>query len=208
MPAPSILWLALIFHFAVGSLPATKLLKRVTHCFSVLGSPVLLPRGTAMGYQNFSLNIRKRWWNLSAQDMPIHMVFAKGLLHLVSTSGTTFPASLVFVASLGEWTQGSIFDIYYLQFAEPGDQYLGRLMVGLAPNSPIFDVLPPGGTNNEHIQRAMELCCGPIIKKFDATHIVKGFLLLCLASMVYHASVFSRVLLLRTRSIRLALFPF
>jgi hypothetical protein len=46
---------------------------------------------------------------------------------------------LVFFARLGEWTQGSIFDIY-LQFAEPGDQYLGRLIVGLDPNSPNFDV--------------------------------------------------------------------
>jgi len=116
---------------------------------------------------------------------------------------------LVSVARRGEWTQGSIFDIY-LQFAEPGDQYLGRLIVGLDPNSPNFDVLPPhfkGGTDNEHIQRAMELCFGPIIKAFNATHSVKGFILLCLASMVYH-SVFSRVLLLRTRSLRLALFPF
>jgi hypothetical protein len=106
-----------------------------------------------------------------------------------SMSGTTFPASLVAVARRGEWTQGSIFDIYF-HFAEPGDQYLGRLIVGLDPNSPEFDVLPPhfkGGTDNEHIQRAMELCFGPIIKEFDATHSVKGFLLLCLASMVYHS---------------------
>ena len=96
---------------------------------------------------------------------------------------------MVSVARRGEWTQGSIFDIYF-QFAEPGDQYLGRLIVGLDPNSPNFDVLPPhfkGGTDNEHIQRAMELCFGPIIKAFNATHSVKGFILLCLASMVYHS---------------------
>ena len=114
--------------------------------------------------------------------------FRKGVA-TYSTSGTTFPASLVSVARRGEWTQGSIFDIY-LQFAEPGDQYLGRLIVGLDPNSPNFDVLPPhfkGGTDNEHIQRAMELCFGPIIKAFNATHSVKGFILLCLASMVYHS---------------------
>jgi hypothetical protein len=106
-----------------------------------------------------------------------------------STSGTTFPASLVAVSKRGEWTQGSVFDIYF-QFAETGDQYLGRLIVGLDPNSPDFDVLPPhfkGGTDNDYIQRAMELCFGPIIKEFNATHSVKGLLLLCLASMVYHS---------------------
>jgi hypothetical protein len=62
--------------------------------------------------------------------------------------------------------------------------------VGLDPNSTDFDVLPPHfkeGTENEHIQRAMELCFGPIIKELEATHSVKGFLLLCLASMVYHS---------------------
>ena len=46
------IWFALIFHLAVGSLSARELLERMTHCFSVLGSPVLLPSGTAMGYQN------------------------------------------------------------------------------------------------------------------------------------------------------------
>jgi hypothetical protein len=54
--------------------------------------------------------------------------FRKGVASY-STSVTTFPASLVSVARRGEWTQGSIFDIYF-QFAEPGEQYLGRLNCG------------------------------------------------------------------------------
>jgi hypothetical protein len=53
----------------------------------------------------------------------------------------------------------------------------------------------------------MELCFGPIIKEFDATHSVKGFLLLCLASMVYHFG-FLKSFVAKDRSIRLALFPF
>jgi hypothetical protein len=105
------------------------------------------------------------------------------------TSGTTLGAALVAVARRGEWTQGSVYDIYF-QFAEPGDQYLGRIIAGLDPNSPEFDVLPPhfkGGAQNENVKCAMELCFGPIIENHAKEHSVKGILLLCLASMVHHS---------------------
>ena len=91
-----------------------------------------------------------------------------------------------------------------------GDQYLGNLIVGLDLYSPDFDVLAPHfkwGTDNEHILQAIELCFGPIIKEFDATHIVKGFLLHALWVWSINLN-FSRVLLWRTQSIHSALFPF
>ena len=59
-----------------------------------------------------------------------------------ATSGTTVPPPLPSVARRGEWSQGTIYDIYFL-FAEPGDQYLGRCFAGLCPNSVNFSVLPP-----------------------------------------------------------------
>ena len=57
-------------------------------------------------------------------------------------SGTTLSASLAAIASWGEWMISMMFEVY-LSFAEPGDQYLGRLLAGLLPNSADFAVIPP-----------------------------------------------------------------
>ena len=46
-----------------------------------------------------------------------------------ASSSTTLPASLAAMANHGEWTIPMMFEIY-LGFAEPGDQYLGRLLAG------------------------------------------------------------------------------
>ena len=54
-----------------------------------------------------------------------------------TTSGTTCPPPMLSVANRGEWSQGSVVDVYFL-FAEPGNQYLGRCLVGLDPNSHDF----------------------------------------------------------------------
>jgi hypothetical protein len=58
-----------------------------------------------------------------------------------------------------------MFEIY-LDFAEPGDQYLGQLLAGLLPNSAAFAVLPPHfiiGMQNEHINEATNPCYRGII---------------------------------------------
>ena len=60
-----------------------------------------------------------------------------------------------------------MFDIY-LGFAEPGDQYLGRLLAGLDPNKSEFATLPPHfveGMENEYISEAMNLCFKGIMDK-------------------------------------------
>ena len=61
---------------------------------------------------------------------------------ICASSGTTLPASLAAIANRGEWTVSMMFKIY-LGFAEPGDQYLGRLLAGLNPNKATFAVIPP-----------------------------------------------------------------
>ena len=77
-----------------------------------------------------------------------------------ASSGTTLPASLAAIANRGEWTISMMFEVY-LGFAEPGDQYLGRLLAGLLQNSAEFAVIPPHftcGMENEFIAEAMKLC--------------------------------------------------
>ena len=84
---------------------------------------------------------------------------------IYATSGTTLPASLAAVANRGEWKVSIMFDIY-LGFAEPGDQYLGRILAGLNVNDDSFAVLPPHfvcGMENELIREAINLCFGTIL---------------------------------------------
>ena len=111
-----------------------------------------------------------------------------------ASSGTTLPASLAAIANRGEWTISMMFEIY-LGFAEPGDQYLGRLLAGLLPNSADFAVIPPHftcGMENEFVNEAMNLCFRGIIERDEGGNVsslrsnAKGILLRCLACMVYH----------------------
>ena len=86
----------------------------------------------------------------------------------------------------------------YLGFAEPGDQYLGRLLAGLLPNSAEFAVIPPHflcGMENKYLAEAMNLCFRGIIDNAgrNINGVVslrantKALLLRCLASMVHHS---------------------
>ena len=116
-----------------------------------------------------------------------------------STSGTTLPPPLPSIAQRGEWSQGLIFDIYLL-FAEPGDQYLGRILAGLSPNSVDFAVLPPHfpqGMTHPLIAEAMGICFGNIIELYANENGgggggLVGVLLLFLGSLVYHMDTFIR----------------
>ena len=68
-------------------------------------------------------------------------------------SVTTLPESLTAIANNGEWTIYMMFEVY-LGFADPGDQYLGRLLAGLLPNSEDFSVILLhfiSGTENEFV---------------------------------------------------------
>lgn len=100
-----------------------------------------------------------------------------------STSGTTMPPPLPSVAQQGEWSQGSVFDVYYL-FAEPGDQYLGRCLAGLDPNSIDFAVLPPYftvGLDNADVTKSMAICFGDLGERYHCT----GLLSILLPSIIH-----------------------
>ena len=133
-----------------------------------------------------------------------------------ASSGTTLPASLAAIANRGEWSIGMMFEIY-LGFAEPGDQYLGRLLAGLLPNSEEFAAIPPhfsAGMENEHIREAMHLCFNGIMAEREGVireegqtaqehheQVItslrantKSFLLRCLAAMVHHSDALKEVI--------------
>ena len=70
-----------------------------------------------------------------------------------TSSITTLPASLAAIVNCGEWKIPMMFEVY-LGFADPGDQYLGRLLAGLLPNSEDFSVILLNfisGTENEFV---------------------------------------------------------
>lgn len=93
------------------------------------------------------------------------------------------PPPLPSVAQQGEWSQRSVFDVYYL-FAEPGDQYLGWCLVGLDPNSIDFAVLPPYftvGLDDDDVTEAMSICFGDLGEHYNCS----GLLSLLLASMIH-----------------------
>ena len=107
-----------------------------------------------------------------------------------ATSGTTCPPPIPSVAGRGEWSMGKVFDVYWT-FAHAGDQYLGRILAGLDPNTPQFAAIPPHfieGIENEYINEAMNLCFGFIMdRNQDRLPNIIGILMRLLASMVHHS---------------------
>ena len=82
------------------------------------------------------------------------------------TAATLNPPPLPSIAHRGEWSQGKVQDIYF-NFAQPGDHYIGRMLAGLDPTNPSFQVLPPHftcGLENEYVKEGVELCYGRIMK--------------------------------------------
>ena len=111
------------------------------------------------------------------------------------TSGTTCPPPPSSVARRGEWSLGVVFDIYWL-FAEAGDYYCGRILAGLNPNTSSFEVLPPHfivGSENLHVNEALNMCF-PNISKLNGMPNIKGLLLRCLASVIYHSEALIQVI--------------
>ena len=114
-----------------------------------------------------------------------------------STAGSTAPPPLPSVAMRGEWSQGTVFNIYF-QFAATGDHYLGRLLSGLNPMKPEFSTLPPHfqvGMENKDVSEFVMLLFGPIIERYDDIHHVVGPFLLYAASLAYHSDRFAEIML-------------
>ena len=86
------------------------------------------------------------------------------------TSGNTCPPPPSSVAHRGEWSLGTVFDIYWL-FAEAGDYYCDCILAGLDPNTTTFEVLPPHftvGMENIHVKEAVNICF-PNISKLNGS---------------------------------------
>jgi hypothetical protein len=104
------------------------------------------------------------------------------------TAGTLNPPPLPSVAHRGEWSQGTVQDVYF-NFAQPGDHYIGRKLAGLDPTSTQFRVLPPHftcGLENPVVSQALDMCFGRILKAHSNLAYLPGFFLRLLASIVYH----------------------
>ena len=110
-----------------------------------------------------------------------------------AVSGTTLPPSLPSIARRGEWSQGSVLDVYW-HFASIGDHYLGRVLAGLQPNHVGFGTLPPhfsiqSPMENAIVLQAMEMMFGPIMVRYEGkANNPTPMLLRCLACIVYHSN--------------------
>jgi hypothetical protein len=108
-----------------------------------------------------------------------------------ATAGTTLPPSLPSVAHRGEWSMGSVFDVYW-KFLPIGDHYLGQILSGKDPNKASFASLPPHWNcpdplNHPDIKRAIYMAFGPILAVHGGTDCdPTGILTRCLACMIWH----------------------
>ena len=106
----------------------------------------------------------------------------KGSCYIFIT-GTTVPPSLISVVLRGEWSMGKVFDVY-LNFAECGDNYLGRILAGLDPNDISFGGLPPyfgKDMDDKIIENGMPCMFGNLLRSRPNC---VSILLLSLASMI------------------------
>ena len=99
---------------------------------------------------------------------------------------TTAPPPIDSIPNQGDWSMGKVLDVYW-QFAEIGDEYLGRCLRGLDPNLSTFSVLPPhwnvdNPTNDPDINDALQLMFGVILPQYLSSIAV---LLRVLASVTY-----------------------
>ena len=87
---------------------------------------------------------------------------------------------------------GVVFDIYW-NYGDAGDQYLGRVLTGLDPNSESFDVLPPyfPDPTDEDVVKALNICFPNLIIKRPEK--ISIFTLL-LATLINNSDFVSEVL--------------
>ena len=109
-----------------------------------------------------------------------------------AVSGTTAAPSIPSIARRGEWSIGSVLDVYW-HFGSVGDHYLGRVLCGLDPTHSSFATLPPHWTipdplGNEFIHAAMVIMYGDLMRAYDGKQEnPTGILVRSLACIVYHS---------------------
>ena len=109
-----------------------------------------------------------------------------------AVSGTTAAPSIPSIARRGEWSIGSVLDVYW-HFGSVGDHYLGRILCGLDPTHSSFATLPPhwiipDPLGNEFVHEAMVLMYGDIMQAYDGKpENPIGILVRSLACIVYHS---------------------
>lgn len=109
-----------------------------------------------------------------------------------AVSGTTAAPSIPSIARRGEWSIGSVLDVYW-HFGSVGDHYLGRILCGLDPNQSSFATLPPHWTmpdplDNEFVKSAMVLMYGDLMHAYEGKQEnPTGILLRSLACIVYNS---------------------
>ena len=97
---------------------------------------------------------------------------------------------------------GAVLDVYW-HFSEPGDHFLGRVLSGLDPNKSEFATPPPhfmmegNLMEDEDINAAMQMMYGPILEKYKDNAEINptGLLLMVLASVIYHSSWISEIII-------------
>ena len=132
-------------------------------------------------------------------NIATHMKFEKlnpyGLRKGAAThavSGTTAAPSIPSIARRGEWSIGSVLDVYW-HFGSVGDHYLGRILCGLDPNNTNFAILPPhwkveDPMGNSTIKEALNTMYGPILQAYSGkSENPRGIVLRCMACIVYHS---------------------
>ena len=149
-------------------------------------------RGSAASkYCEQLLGIVKRYVDIVMNHMNVDNFNAYGWRKGSATkavTGVTAPPPIPSVARRGEWSIGSVLDLYW-HFGSVGDQYLGRILAGLDPTNENFGILPPHWTlvdpmSNAHVKEAMELMFGSILVDHPRH---TPLLLRCLACIVHHS---------------------
>jgi len=113
-----------------------------------------------------------------------------------AVSGTTAPPSIPSIARRGEWSIGSVLDVYW-HFGSVGDQYLGRILAGLNPLLPDFDILPPhwqleNPMGDSDVVEGMELTYGKSMMEEHSQFV--PVLLRLFACIVYHSEALIRTM--------------
>ena len=152
-------------------------------------------KSAATRYQEQLVGLLKDKHNIVRQHIRVKHFNAYGMRKgsaTLAACGTTAPPPIPSIARRGEWSMGSVLEVYW-HFSEPGDQYLGRILVGLDPTDATFGILPPHFTmidpeNNADVKRAATMMYGPIIEGHkDKEHDPSALLYRCLASVVHHS---------------------
>jgi hypothetical protein len=136
-------------------------------------------------------------YGLLPSDMGVHSI-RKGAASF-AVSGTTAAPSFVCVARRAQWKIDGVKD-RYLFILDPGDQYLGRILAGLNPNSVEFALLPPHVLGEVLTTADIKLC---FVAYFEKAYL-SAVLRFCLPSLVLHRDFILETLRPAARTCQLA----